>query len=364
MSETSADDRTEQPTSRRLQKAREQGQIARSREVNTVALLVGVATVYHYFGAHSLDELIAIGRACWSAIGDVADGDVLATAYVSAGRASALVAVPLLTVMVLGVVSQLAQGGWLITLAPIAPKLTPFDPTAMLGRLAGRRNWADLGRTALAATLAIYVVTRELRADLGPAVDLHHANARGILAFLGTRLDHLVLMTGAALVAPAVVDYFYQRYSLNKRLKMTKQEVKEEARDEDGDPLVKGRVSGMRREMVLRRSLAQVPTADVVITNPQHVAVALRYRSGSMAAPKLVAKGADTIAAKIREIARAHDVPILERPPLARWIYRHVAVGAEIPESLYKAIAEILAFVYRTRGARKRTALAALGARR
>ncbi len=364
MAESNADDRTEQPTSRRLQKARESGQIARSREVNTVVLLVGVATVYHYFGGHSLDELTAIGRACWGAVGDVAQADVLPTAYAAAARAAVLVAVPLVTVMVLGVASQVAQGGWLISLGPISPKLTPFDPTAMLGRLVGRRNWADLGRTALAATLAVYVVTRELRQGLGPAIDLENASATGILAFLAERLDHLVLMTGAALIAPAVADYFYQRYALTKRLKMTKQEVKDEARDEDGDPQVKGRVSGMRREMVLRRSLAQVPTADVVITNPQHVAVALRYRSGSMAAPRLVAKGADSIAAKIREIARAHDVPILERPPLARWIYRHVAVGGEIPESLYKAVAEILAFVYRTRGARRQRALAAIGARR
>ena len=181
MSETSADDRTEQPTSRRLQKAREQGQIARSREVNTVALLVGVATVYHYFGAHSLDELIAIGRACWSAIGDVADGDVLATAYVSAGRASALVAVPLLTVMVLGVVSQLAQGGWLITLAPIAPKLTPFDPTAMLGRLAGRRRLEPDRRGVDAEPGAHRLKRWAVRGLGGLAEDLVHVLVRHLV---------------------------------------------------------------------------------------------------------------------------------------------------------------------------------------
>ena len=360
-----ADEKTEQPTSRRLSKAREQGQIARSREVGTVALLLGVAAVYRFRGGHSLDELLSIGRACWGSVGDASSGDVLTIAFSSLARSAAIVALPLITVMVIGIVSQVAQGGWVLSLSPVSPKLTPFDPTAAFSRLFGKgRSWAELGRTVLAASLAIYVVTAQLRHDLLPALTLDSATAPTILAFLAARLDRLLMVTGAALIAPAALDYGYQRWSMNKRLKMTKQEVKEEARDEDGDPQVRGRIAGTRKEMLLRRSLAQVPTADVVVTNPTHVAVALRYKSGSMAAPRVVAKGADFMAARIRELARAHDVPILERPPMARWLYKHVPIGAEIPEALYKAVAEVLAYVYRTRGARKRPLLARMrGAR-
>ncbi len=350
MSEESGQEKTEQPTSRRLSKAREQGQIARSRELGTVVLLVGIASALRLRGATTLADLMDVARACWGSAGEARSGDPLAIAAVSGARALLIIAVPLFTVMILGVVTQVAQGGLVFSLKPLTPKLTAFDPRTAMSRLFGRKGGVELARTALAATIAVWIIFKQIQGSLNEAFDLDGASAAGILGFATTHVHRLVLLTGSALSAPALIDYLYQRWSVNKRLKMTKQEVRDEAKDEDGDPMVKGRVAGMRREMLLRRSLAQVPKADVIVTNPTHVAVALRYRSGSMGAPKVVAKGAEDIAARIREIARAHNVPILERPPLARWLYKNVRVGAEIPEAMYKAVAEILAFVYRARG--------------
>jgi flagellar biosynthetic protein FlhB len=192
---------------------------------------------------------------------------------------------------------------------------------------------------------------------IAEAPTLVESDPSAVMGFLSSAAYSLGVKTGIAFLVLAVVDYFYQRFEHEKELRMSKEEVKEETKSTEGDPMVKGRIRTIQRRIAYRRMMQDVPKADVIVTNPTHLAVALKYSADDMRAPRVVAKGADFIALKIREIAAAHDVPIVEDKPLAQALYRSVDIGQEIPEKMFQAVAQLLAYIYRLKQATHTTAM-------
>ncbi|WP_180978124.1 MULTISPECIES: flagellar biosynthesis protein FlhB [Burkholderia] len=348
MAEDSDLDRTEAATPKRREKARDEGQVARSRELASFALLsagfYGAWLLAAPIGAHLCTMLAAAFSF------DRARAFDTSRMLADAGRAGAEGLYALAPVLALtgiaALAAPLALGGWLISTKTFEPKLERLNPLAGLGRIFSMRGLIQLGM-AIAKTLVVGVIG-------GVAIwrakdDLLGLVSQPLVQALADAL-HLVAvccgMTVAGMLVVAGLDVPYQLWQHDKKLRMTKEEVKREHRENEGDPHVKGRIRQQQRALARRRMMANVPTADVVVTNPTHFAVALKYTDGEMRAPKVVAKGVNLVAARIRELAAEHRVPLLEAPPLARALYHHVELEREIPGALYAAVAEVLAWVY------------------
>lgn len=350
MAEWTGGERTEQPTQRRREEARRQGQVALSPEVSPVAILAAALALGSLGGPLALGRMRAMLHASLRAVEHgVDDGSLPAVLLGPALLEAARVVVPVLVLVgVVGATAVVAQVGFAVHPALVLPKG---------GRLAG--GWARLwsGQSvagllkALAKIVLVLAVAWRVVLELGHGAMAAPAMAPAeLVALVGGALRTLLLVLLGPLALIGAGDWVWQRWRFEQSLKMSRQEVKEEQRQTEGDPQLRGRFRRAHRELVRRRMLADVKTADVVLTNPTHVAVALRYRASEGAAPRVVAKGADELAQRIRDAARAAGVPIVERRALARALFRTVRVGAEVPRELYKAVAEILAYIYTVRG--------------
>jgi flagellar biosynthetic protein FlhB len=253
------------------------------------------------------------------------------------------------SILVAGVASNFMQSGVTFSLHAIQPKLEKMSPIAGLKRIFSVRSGVELFKSLLKLLIVGYVAYRTIVGEFEFFFELVNQDIGQILAFIGTLCLKLCIKVGAVFAVLAVLDFLYQKHEYEKNLRMTKQEVKEEFKQSEGDPLIKSRIRSIQRQMARRRMMKDVPTADVVITNPVHVAVALKYEPGKNSAPIVVAKGMRKVAEKIKEIARLHGVPIVEKPLLARMLFKSAQVGDEIPVNLYQVVAEILAHVYRMR---------------
>lgn len=343
-SEGEGEDRTEAPTPRRLDKAREEGQVPLSREACTFAALLlaaltlaGAASLAGPSALRGFRDLLAGAH---DLPPDHARAAVLPAALVTlaVGAAAALG----------GVAATLAQTRGLVSGKGLAPRPSRLSPAAGLKRLLGPDGLVEFLKTLLkiaAAGAALWPVLSA--AERLPATV--HLDAAALLAFLGDRGAALVTATLAAFAALAALDLLWVRFRHLRQLRMSRQELKEEHRDADGDPHLKARLKALRASRAKSRMMAAVPRAAVVVTNPTHYAVALAYEDGASAAPRIVAKGADEVAARIREAARAAGVPLVSNPPLARALFRR-ELETEIPAEHYQAVAEIIAFVWRRRG--------------
>ena len=344
----SGQDRTLDPTAKRYADARKEGQVPRSRDLahlfvigSSVAVLgmagTSLASASRALLTHGLrfDAVTATEPARMAErLGELVGDAVIATAPVFAVTLIAAVASPLLV------------GGWLFQPEVVQPRLDRLDPVAGLGKLFSLQAFVGLGKTFLLTLLlglvgGVYIVGH---------VEQFAALASDALPSALAQLFSLVLtafgLLTITLAAMAAIDVPYQIISFRNRLKMSFQEVREEERESQGDPRLKQQVRKVQREMARRRMMAAVPMADVVVTNPSHFAVALKYMEDRHRAPVVVAKGMDTVAARIRELARANGVPQLEAPPLARALYKHVELGDEIPAALYTAVAQVLAYIF------------------
>jgi flagellar biosynthetic protein FlhB len=260
---------------------------------------------------------------------------------------------PLLLPLLLAALGvNVAQVGFNLSLKPLQPSLSKLNPINGMKRLFGPKGLVELGKSLFkivvigtVGTLTIRDKLPELLALSGTTVGIYLETVSGVVLLLGIRVV-------AALIVLSILDFTYQRYQHRKGLKMTKQEVKDELKQSEGDPMVKGRLRALMRQMARDRMMEGIKRADVVVTNPIHVAVALRYDPAKAGAPMVVAKGARKMAQRIKDIAREHEVPIVENPPLARQLFKLADVGDLVPASLYKAVAEVLAFVYRLKGRR------------
>ena len=351
MAEDSDLEKTESATPRRLEKAREEGQIVRSRELASFALLsAGFYGVWALSGA-ICDHLESMLRGAFTFNhASVFDTRRMLIGAGAATREGLYALLPVLAMTgAAALLAPLALGGWHVSAKSLQPNFSRLDPVAGLGRIFSINGPIQLGMS-LAKTIVVGGIG-------GTAIWRRHdeilALATQPLTVAFANAAHLIAvccgMTVAGMFVVAALDVPYQLWNYHKKLRMTKEEVKREHRESEGDPQLKGRIRAQQRAIARRRMMSKVPKADVVVTNPTHFAVALQYSDGEMRAPRVVAKGVNLVAARIRELAVENNVPLLEAPPLARALYHNVDLDREIPGPLYGAVAEVLAWVYQLR---------------
>ncbi|MGY8525715.1 flagellar biosynthesis protein FlhB [Paracidovorax citrulli] len=348
MSEESDLEKTEPASPRRLEKAREEGQVLRSKELGTfIMLMAGVIGLWTLGGmlGRSLDTVMRASMAFDPA--KAHDPARMLTGFTDLLTEALFGLMPLLLLFgVAALVSPMVLGGWLFSTKSLTPDFSRLSLFKGLGRLFSAQSLVELikaiAKSLLVGGIGFWIVWRHIP----DAVALMNAPVQEALL----RMLELVMLccglAAASLLLVAGIDVPWQFYDFFKKLRMTKEEVKQEHKESEGNPHVKGRIRQLQRQAARRRMMSAVPTADVVVTNPTHFAVALRYDEGKMGAPRVVAKGTEAVAARIRELAAEHRVPILSAPPLARALYRHVELEREIPAGLYTAVAEVLAWVY------------------
>lgn len=345
----SAQERTEEATPRRIQEARRKGQVSRSPDLTgALCLLAMVALLYAIKDQFFLD----LQRYLAGYLSDVAHLHVFEKSPVSLLNSAALFSLKLLApffgVAAFAVLaSSLVQVGFLYSPEAIKPKLTNLNPMSGLQRMFSTRSLVELVKSVLKFVIIGSVTYSLIRANLKELLLVLNRSPEGIYQTIIGFILTVAWWGALAYLALSLLDYMYQRYDYKKSLKMSKQEVKEEFRQAEGDPQIKFRQREMRRSMSLNRIISEVPRSTVVVTNPTRLAVALLYRQKEMAAPKVVAKGAGRLAERIREIARENRVPVMENKELARFLYKNVEVDQEIPLEIYQAVAQILALVYR-----------------
>ncbi|MFY0642256.1 MAG: flagellar biosynthesis protein FlhB [Bermanella sp.] len=344
----SSQEKTEEPTAKRLQKAREDGQIPRSKELSTSLVLIVGALSLWIFGGFIFSGAENIFRFNFTLERSHLFDDKEMVIHLSASALEAILVISpvMIALIIAAILGPLALGGWMFSGKSLLPKLSRISPLAGFKRMFGLKSLVELLKSwakvlvIAACTILLFFTLENSILYLNQEPDRQAIIHAMDLVMLGA----LALAVSTLLVS--IIDVPFQIYDFTKKMKMSLQEVKDEHKDTEGKPEVKQRIRRLQYEMSQRKMMQDVPEADVVITNPTHYAVALKYHSEGMEAPVLVAKGADEVAMKIREIAKAHKVPIVEAPALARSVYTYTRVGKEIPEGLYVAIAQVLAFVY------------------
>jgi flagellar biosynthetic protein FlhB len=349
-----ADDneKTEQPTARRRTEARDRGQIAKSQDlVAATLLLIGLLTLQG-FGDSILGRLFRITDFMLGGTGGVSvRGSQLVPLGLQAAREMFSILVPIMLLFLLAaLIMALLQTGLLLTTEPIKPDLSKVNPIAGFKRIFSPHTVVtmviNLAKLGVVSVVVYYSVIAELdRIVFASGLALTEMVSTGIDIFFS-----LGIRVALALMVLGILDWFYQRYKHEKELRMSKEEVKEEMRSMEGDPVMRRRRREVQMQLALQRLKKDVPEADVVVTNPTHIAVALKYDMDTMPAPRLIAKGEGYVAQRIREIALEAGVPVVEKKPLARTLFKLVEVGQEIPAQLFKAVAEVLAYVYELSG--------------
>lgn len=347
-----ASDRTEKATPRRLREARRKGQIARSRDLEQAAQLVAVLAVLGWGGPLLVTGLGHAVRVGLQGLGDspvrtVEPGELAAVALSTASTLG-LLTLPVSLAAILAIVATAAaQGGWNVAPEALTPNWSRLSPKNGLQRMAPPRAGVDLVKVGVVVTVLCWLTVRVVQATLAGAVTLGRIDPVHAGALGWAQVERLLRQAAVALVAFGLVDYGIQRWRTGRSLRMTKQEVRDDLRLTEGSPEIKARLRRLQRELLRKRMLSAVPKATVVVTNPTHYAVALEYHRDRMVAPRVVAKGRGWLAERIREIARAHGVPIVENVPLAQALYKGAEVGDVIPGELFGAVAEVLAYLIR-----------------
>lgn len=355
MAEDSDQEKTEEPTGKRLDDARKKGQIARSRELNTFAMLIVSATLLLMQGEEIGKGLLKMMRTEFQLSRATIFDPVSTTLHFKQAMIDGLMLIaPFLALMVVvAIVAPISLGGWIFTWEAISPKMEKMDPIKGIPRLFAMRGLVEMLKALLKILLVFAVATVLYRSFISELLGLGAEPLEQSIGHALNIIGQCFLMLSASLVLIAMIDVPYQLWDHSKKLKMTLQEIKDEHKDSEGSPEVKGRQRRMQMDMAQNRMMAEVPKADVIVTNPSHYAVALRYDQNSNSAPTLVAKGVDLIAAQIRNAAIGAGVPLVASPPLARALYYSTELDREIPQGLYLAVAQILAYVYQLKAAQK-----------
>ena len=348
MAEDSDLEKTEQPSQRKLDQAREKGQVARSRELSTFAVLLAGGGTLWFMGASFTQHMVKLLHDGLTLDRELAfNPDLMIPRLYDLSLDALITFFPfLLVVMLAAAFSPLLLNGWLFSVQALQPKFSKMNPVSGIARMFSRTALVELakaiGKSILVGGVAAWVIWSNKDAVMALGMQATAASIPQIGHLVGASFMTIV---GAMLLIVAI-DVPFQLWDHNKKLMMTKEEVRQESKETEGDPMVKGRIRSLQREAARRRMMAEIPTADVVVTNPTHYAVALKYGDKGMRAPIVVAKGSHLLALRIREIAEENHVPILEAPPLARALHKHTDLGESIPEALYTAVAEVLAYVY------------------
>ena len=350
MAESGGQERTEAPTVKRREDARKEGQVAMSREVSSAALL-GTIALYFFLALNPTIETLE--RYWKTAFEQAATAELTVQGSARLFSAMLLAVAPVLVglfaiVVVVSLFSVMMQVGVVFT--PLKFQGDRLNPLQGLKRIFSSQGAAEFFKSVFKVVVIGYVAWASYNQEVLPLLTLSRLPPEGIVEYTFRLLGTLFARVALALVVLAVFDYLFQRWTLEQRLKMTRQELKEELKQTEGDPQLRARIRQVQRELSRARMMQNVPKADVVVTNPTHYAVALMYDRETMIAPQLVAKGADFLAQRIREIALENDVTLVENPFVARELYYNVELGQQIPEQFFRAIAEILAYVYRLKG--------------
>jgi flagellar biosynthesis protein FlhB len=348
MAEENDQERTESPSSRRLEKAREEGQIPQSRELSTFVVLMVGASLIWVTGGSMVRTLAGMMKSAM--VFDASLGAGTATLFGQLAdelyRVMFGFAPLLLSIVVVVLLTPILYRGWVFSTQPLMPNFSRINPAAGLKRILSVDSLTELlkaiAKVALLGAIGFWLIWDNRQAFFA----LIGEPALPSFQHLGQMLGKGFLLMVGAMAGIVLIDAPYQLWSHHRKLRMSREELKQEAKESDGDPRIKARIRFLQRQTARRRMMAEIPKADVVVTNPTHYAVVLKYKEGNMRAPCVVALGADLIAARIRGEAELHHIPILEAPPLARALYHHTDLGAEIPAALYAAVAEVLAYVY------------------
>ncbi|MBP1930798.1 flagellar biosynthesis protein FlhB [Ammoniphilus resinae] len=345
-------EKTEKATPRKLQDARKKGQVAKSAELPSAFILLFVFLLIWllggYLGTHfrgiflrSFSEYLL-----WDVTADTADILFKQLSWEAVKMIAPIFAIT----FVAGILANYVQIGFLFTGEPLKMKLEKLNPIEGAKRIVSMRSLVELFKSILKILLTSSVAFYLLWGAKGELVQLYDKGIGQAAQFINTTAMKLGVVIALLLVVLAIFDYMYQKYDHGKQLRMSKQDIKDEYKKTEGDPLIKGKIKEKQRQMAMSRMMSEIPNADVVITNPTHFAVAIAYRAEEMQAPMVVAKGKDFVALKIKEIAKEHQVIMMENKPLARALYANAEMGEQIPEDLFKAVAEVLAYVYRLKG--------------
>lgn len=346
--EPSGQEKTEAPTPRRLLEARQKGDVAKSIEVPSVAILLsGLLTIY-FLGNYMLEHFYIMIRYYLENIHsmEITTANIPAITYTSMIYSGKIIWPLLAVLFIMALLSNYLQVGVLFSTEKITPKLEKIDPIKGLGNLFSKQTLANVVKSIFKITVVTWVAYVEIKQAIPDILQLVDQSILAIIVFIAKISFWIFLKSTLIIAILAVADYAFQRWQFMEKMKMTKQEVKDEAKQTEGDPMVKGRIRSIQMEMAKQRMMSEVPAADVVITNPTQLAIALRYDTMTMSSPVVVAKGAGVIARRIKEVAEENKVPIVEDKPLAQALYKSVEISGAIPENLFQAVAEVLAYVF------------------
>jgi flagellar biosynthetic protein FlhB len=349
-------DKTEEPTPHRLREAREKGQVAKSREITTAFLLLLSYYLFRYLGNFMWQNLAEMARAIFQLIPEARDFSLPFAGYLLllGLRCMAFVLLPIFgIVFIAAFLAEALQTGFVFAADPLSPKVERINPLEGFKRMFSLQGLVELVKSLIKIIIVFYIAWYAAKDDLPYILVLIEAHPWDAVVLGGNIAFNIAVRVGVFYIAVAILDYLYRRWEYMRNLKMTRQEVKEEYKRLEGDPMVKQRMRDLQRQVAYQRMMSAVPQADVVVTNPTHVAVALKYEQAKMKAPVVLAKGERKIAAEIRRIAEEHEISIVQNEPLARSIYRSTRVNQEIPSALYQAVAEVLAYVYKIKRDRK-----------
>jgi flagellar biosynthetic protein FlhB len=349
MAEEPQGEKTEKASPRRREEARKKGEVAKSREIPSVMVLMTGLLALYYMGQHLFQKL-TVQSAYWFDRAGTYPLDAATALTLSRDLVAFLLtalAPILLAVVAMAFLSNYVQVGSLFSLATIKPDLNKINLFKGLKRLFSMQSWMELLKSIGKLLIIGWVAFATIRREVPEIVPLLDRPPLDVLGYMLRVSFAIFFKSVLAMLLLAGLDYLFQRQRYEKRLRMSPQELKEEFKQTEGDPLIKSRIRSIQREMARRRMMAEVPKADVIITNPTHLAVALRYRNQEMSAPQVVAKGAGLVAERIKELARSHGVPLVENKPVAQTLFKTVALGQFIPPGAYQVVAEILAYVYR-----------------
>lgn len=345
-----ADDRTEKATPKKRQEARKKGQVLQSREIASAVILIFVFISLRVFGRYIYKEVAEFTRRMiveYPKIEDLYTLNILAKLFLETVTVVLRTIAPIFAVAVIaGLITGYAQVGFLFTMEALAFKFNRINPVNGFKRIFSLHSVFELVKSIIKIAVIVYTAYSYLNGEAANVLRLMDMDVIAIAVYIGTTSINVAIRICAVLIVLGIFDYVYQWWEYEKNLKMSKQEVKEEYKQTEGNPEIKSKIKQKQREMSMRRMLHEVPKADVVITNPTHYAVAIKYDADISDAPVVLAKGQDFIAARIKEVAGENKVEIVENKTLARTLYETVEIGQKIPPELYQAVAEVLAFVY------------------
>lgn len=344
-------EKTERATTKKRDDSRKEGQVAKSQEITTSLMLVGMFSMLKFFGPFIVEQLLVIMTESFQLFSlEEVDIKIANALYMHYFSRVIFIVLPILgTSFLIGLISNLAQVGWKPTGKPLLPKFSKLNPIKGIKNMFSMRSIIELIKSILKLVIILIIVYLTLRDYETLIFAFYDVSVFESYKMMIDIVLDVGIKVGMYFIIVASIDFAYQKYKHEKDIKMTKQEVKEERKMSDGNPEIKAKIRQKMREAAMRRMMQDLPTADVIITNPTHFAVAIKYDDHGRGAPTVIAKGADLLAARIREKAKELEIELVENKPLARTLYYTVEIGDEIPPELYQAVAEVLAFVYSIR---------------